>query len=309
MRVTAPSVDRGLVFDVKRFALHDGPGIRTTAFLKGCPLSCPWCQNPEGIGPARGIWYTSARCIGCGACVASCPAGALSNREGRGHSIRIDRAVCSLNGACTTACPTGAIAWDSREYGVKELVDLFEQDRVFYETSGGGVTLSGGEPLFQARFALAVLRESKGRSLHTALETTAFTSRAVLESVLPFVDHFLVDIKLRDRGLHMKTVGVDNEPILDNISFLAETGATMTVRIPLIPGITAVDYNISTTAAFVASLPGDVPLELINFNPLASGKYLALEQEYEFASRTAPLRDGEIAHFAEVARSQGVHVV
>lgn len=300
---------RGLVFDIKRFALHDGPGIRTTAFLKGCPLRCPWCQNPEGIDPKPILWYTNHQCIKCRACVAACPNGALSAHPESDRFIHIDRTKCDCDGSCVAACPTGALHWDSKAYTVDELVDVFDRDRVFYESSGGGITLSGGEPLYLSEYARAVLIESKNRGLHTALETTLFTSPSVLGRVLPFVDHFLTDIKIWDRETHKSVVGVDNEPILRNIRHIAELGKTLTVRIPLIPGITNTEENIAPTAAFVAGLPGDVPLELINFNPLASGKYLALDQDYDFASYTSPLPADEVDHLKTIARERGATVI
>lgn len=304
-----PSELSGLVFDVKRFALHDGPGIRTTAFLKGCPLTCPWCQNPEGIVSHRLLWYDRHLCIKCGACVAACPNGALRAHPGAERFIEIDRNACDKNGSCVRSCPSGALHWDSTRYTVVELVDLLERDRVFYDSSGGGVTLSGGEPLVQAEFAHAVLTEARTRSLHTAIESTLSTSRRTLERIVPVVDHILADIKIWDRELHRSIVGVDNEPILSNISYLANVGTTLTIRIPLIPGITALAENIRPIAAFVRDLPGQVPLELINFNPLAAGKYRALERKYEFASYTSPYPPEEYAAFVEIARKEGAHVV
>ncbi len=298
----------GLIFDVKRFALHDGPGIRTTAFLKGCPLACPWCHNPEGIAKRRLVWYDAHRCIKCRACIASCPRSALTSHPDGAHFIHVDRTACDLTGSCIDVCPTGALRWDSRSYTVGELVDLLERDRLFYETSGGGVTLSGGEPLSQEKFAHAVLAECRERGLHTAIETTLFASHRTLDRFIPVVDHFLVDIKVWDSELHRRTAGVDNKPILDNIRLLAERGSTLTVRIPLIPGITATAENIRPTARFVRDLPGTVPLELINFNPLASGKYLVLAQDYAFSSYNAPYSEEEYRVFVDIARSEGAHI-
>lgn len=299
----------GIVFDIKRFAIHDGPGIRTTAFLKGCPLSCPWCQNPEGIARERQLWYTPSQCIHCASCVTACTVGALTAGPDSSHFIHIDRRKCTLAGDCISACPTGALVWTGETYAPHQLVDTFVRDQVFYDSSGGGITLSGGEPLMQAPFAREVLRLSNEAGLRTALETTLFTSRRVLESVLPYTDHILADIKIWDRDAHRRTVGVDNEPILSNIRFLAERGVPLTIRIPLIPGMTTREENIRPIARFVAGLPGDVPLELINFNPLASGKYRALEQEYEFAAYTAPYSEKEMADFTEFAAQEGVHLV
>lgn len=299
----------GLVFDIKRFALHDGPGIRTTAFLKGCPLSCIWCQNPEGISPKPLLWYHSEKCIRCEACIAACPESALSARPEERQFVHIDRQACTLNGACVNVCPSGALTWDSRRYTVGELVDDLEKDRVFYRNSEGGITLSGGEPLFQLDFAIAVLAEAKRRELHTTIESTLFLNQQALEQVLPLMDHLLTDIKLLDPAEHRRYTGVDNTRILENIRFLAGRKTSMTIRIPLIPEISATDANVAATAAFVASLPGDVPLELVNFNPLPVGKYTVLGLDWPFQQYTSPFPQEDMHHFADVARQEGARLV
>lgn len=300
---------RGRVFDIKRFALHDGPGIRTTAFLKGCPLACVWCQNPEGIPLKRIVVYHPEQCIHCELCVAACPNGAISTRPGEHRFIHIDRSRCECDGSCIAVCPSGALRWDSTEYTAKQLVEEFLRDQVFYRTSTGGVTLSGGEPLAQTDFAEAVLRLSRDAALHTAIETTLHTTNAVLERMIPLVDLFLTDIKLWDPEEHRRYTGVDNRLILENATFLADRGATMLIRIPLIPQTTTSPENIAAIARFVRSLPGHHQLELINFNPLAAGKYQMLEKTYPYAAYTAPLPDEQVASLAEVVRSEGVPVV
>jgi len=299
----------GRVFDIKRFALHDGPGIRTTAFLKGCPLSCPWCHNPEGIRSETVLWYHPQRCIQCRSCVAACPHSVLSAHPDDKRFIHIDRQKCELSGACVSACPTGALEWDSRIYQAEELVNELLADRVFFETSGGGVTLSGGEPLLQADFAREVLRMVHQQGVHTAVESTLYVSEKMLDSFRPVVDHWLVDIKLWDSAEHLKQTGVKNERILANIRHLAVTGAAMTLRIPLIPGVTVREENIAPTARFVASLPGEIPLELINFNPLAKGKYDALGLPYHFREQNAPFDADYVESLKEIARAEGAILV
>jgi len=299
----------GRVFDIKRFALHDGPGIRTTAFLKGCPLSCPWCHNPEGIRSETVLWYHPQRCIQCRSCVTACPHSALSAHPDDSRFIHIDRQTCKLAGACVSACPTNALEWDSRTYDAGELANELLADRVFFDTSGGGVTLSGGEPLLQADFAREVLRLVHQQGVHTAVESTLYVSEKMMDSFRPVVDHWLVDIKLWDSAEHLKQTGVKNERILANIRHLAETGAAMTLRIPLIPGITVREENIAPTARFVASLPGEIPLELVNFNPLAKGKYEALGLAYHFHEQNAPFDTEYVESLKDIARAEGAILV
>lgn len=304
----------GRIFDIKRFALHDGTGIRTTAFLKGCPLRCPWCQNPEGIDPAPGVWYEAQRCIRCGHCAELCPEGAISFDPERDPAVQVDPELCTACGACIDGCPTGALRWDSRELDSDELVRELARDRVFFESSGGGVTLSGGEPLFQAGYALAVLRQAHEDGLHTAVETTLFVARRVLQDVLPHVDLFLTDLKMWDPEMHREIVGVENTLIVDNIRFLAEQRAAhgrpdLVVRLPLIPELTATTANIRAVARFVSQLPGDIPLELLNFNPLAAGKYRTLGRSYAFSGYTAPYTREEFDEFVDIARAGGARII
>lgn len=299
----------GNVFDIKRFALHDGPGIRTTAFLKGCPLACVWCQNPEGIPVQRTVVFRPEECIRCERCVSACPRGAISTSPGARRFIEIDRSRCDCDGSCIAACPSEALRWDSSEYTVEALVEALCRDRVFYEQSGGGVTLSGGEPLHQREFAERVLRRCKEEGLHTALESTLHTSKRVLTDIAPYVDLFLADIKLWDSDEHMRYTGQHNSKIVENIRFLAEEGMNVLIRIPLIPETTTAAGNISSIAAFVRSLPGDIRVELINFNPLAAGKYEMLQKEYPYSEYTSSLPDEEVERFAELVRAEGVSLV
>lgn len=299
----------GPIFDIKRFALHDGPGIRTTAFFKGCPLRCLWCQNPEGLSHRRALWYHQQRCIRCGACLAACPNNVLTAHPDETSFIHVDRDTCDLSGACVDVCPSTALEFDSRDYNPEELLEVFLRDEVFYGTSGGGVTLSGGEPLAQPKFAVKVLELCRGAGLNTAIETTLHVPRSTVESVVGLVDHFLTDVKLMDVESHRRYTGVDNARIHGNLAWLAEQDVDITVRLPLIPGVTATDQNVSAVARFVKGLPGDRPLELINFNPLASGKYLALDMPYAFVSVTAPLDPDVVSSLADTARNEGVKVV
>jgi pyruvate formate lyase activating enzyme len=298
-----------LVFDIKRFALHDGPGIRTTAFIKGCPLACVWCQNPEGINAKPILWYGNSQCIRCGQCIKACPNGALTGSEDAKTFISIDRDLCSSSGDCVKSCPSGALHWDSRSYSPDELTDQLIRDAVFFESSGGGITLSGGEPMYRPEFAVDVLRKCKEKGYHTALETTLFASRPIIEKFVPVVDLFLADLKLVDDNEHVKYTGVGNGPIMENIKYLAELGKPMTVRVPLIPGMTDSEENIGGIAGFVSGLVGDIPIELLNFNPLAESKYRAMGLRYHFAETLTQLPEIKVEHLRLIVRKAGCRVI
>lgn len=291
------------VFDIKRFALHDGPGIRTTAFLKGCPLSCIWCQNPEGITARPVLWYAASRCIGCGKCVEICPSGALS------PAIDIDRYACTRCGACVTACPSGALHWDSREYTARELAEQLLKDAVFYESSGGGITLSGGEPMACPDFSLEVLDICGSRGFHTAIETSLFASRKTVNRFIPLTDLFLADLKIIDDEAHRKHTGVSNRLILENLRHVAKAGKALIVRVPLIPGITDTRENIEGISRFVSALEEDVPVELLSFNPLAESKYRTLGLPYPFADVLSQQTAGEVEELKTILKENQCRVL
>jgi pyruvate formate lyase activating enzyme len=255
------------------------------------------------------LWYHAPRCIECGECIKACPNNALSANTDGSRFIRVDRNICNLSGACVAVCPSKALEFDSTEYTADELVQVFLRDRVFYQSSGGGITLSGGEPFVQPVFAEEILQLCRAEGLHTAIETTLHVDQSILGRFLPLVDLFLTDVKLWDSDEHRKYTGVGNEKILENVRWLAGQGVTMTIRIPLIPEITATETNVGNIARFVSGLPGDVALELINFNPLASGKYRALDLPYDFANLTAPLDQEIVDTLSRAAREEGVTVV
>lgn len=298
----------GLVFDIRRFSVHDGDGIRTTLFLKGCPLRCKWCQNPEGLSSKRHLLYFKNKCISCGACVSICPTKAISLKEGGG--IAIDRTACNLNFACADICPAVALAPDSREITALQAVEEAMSDAPFFR-HGGGVTVSGGEPFSQPEFLLELLRRLKKKGVHTAVETSLFTPPETFEKTLPFIDLLFADCKILDDEGHTASTGVSNQIILQNLRTALKTpGQRVIVRTPLIPGFTATEENITQIASFLASVNPDTEYELLNYNPLAKGKYDLVEQEYCFEENPPLYTEAEMERFRSYARAAGLsHII
>jgi pyruvate formate lyase activating enzyme len=264
----------GLIFKIKRFSVHDGPGIRTTVFLKGCPLNCVWCHSPEGISPDITIWHDKNSCIACGQCVDICPSKALRlSKTGAENIIEINRELCNLSGNCAHICPAGAIRFTGSVISVSELLSEIEKDTIFYENSGGGVTLSGGEALHQPEFTTAILKACKEKNIHTAIETCLYADKEVINAISCYTDLFIIDLKLFDPTDNRHFTGQSNEVILENFLYLASTGKEMVVRIPLVPGITDTRENLDSIEKFVSSSGRDIPVEYIDYNPLARNNY------------------------------------
>ncbi len=266
----------GLVFDVKRYAIHDGPGIRTTAFMKGCPLSCLWCHNPESQSPTRELSFRVDRCTGCGACVSACPEAAIRMNDGQAIT---ERECCTACGACVSVCPSDARSIIGDCWTVSALVDELSKDVLFFEQSGGGVTCSGGEPLFQSDFCSAVLRGCQERGIHTAVDTCGHAETRALLDVADVTDLFLYDIKMIDDRRHLEATGVSNGLLLENLQRLDRSGARIWVRVPLVPGINDDEENLVDVAEFVRTLSSVEALQVLPYHRGGEEKQRGLGRE------------------------------
>lgn len=289
---------KGFIFDIKKFSIHDGPGIRTTVFMKGCPLRCPWCHNPESQRTGPDIMLHGERCIGCLACLEVCAYGAISLNGG---GVVTDRLLCVQCGTCTETCFADARNVVGREVSVAELMAEIEQDNSFFDESGGGVTFSGGDPLLQHDFLLAVLKACREKEIHTAVDTSgAFSWQSVAE-IMPYVDLFLYDLKVMDPRRHKDLTGVANRRILDNLRKLSALGQKIMIRVAVIPGVNDDEENMRLIAEFVSSLPQVEGLSLLPYHGSAAHKYTGLGRSYEMADAVPPTaeRMGDLARLFE----------
>jgi glycyl-radical enzyme activating protein len=260
----------GIVFNIQRFSIHDGPGIRTTVFLKGCPLSCIWCHNPESISPHLEISFNESLCKHCGSCAAVCPKGAhIIGTE----SHLYNREECERCGRCTEACLAEAITMVGERMSAEEVVAEVERDIPFYNTSGGGMTLSGGEPLLQIDFSRALLSLAKERGIHTCLDTSGYVLSDQLDTIRKHVDLFLFDFKGADPARHRQHTGVDPGIILKNLDILVKKGDRIILRCPIIPGYTDNDDHFLEIAALEKSYPELVEINILGYHELGKGKY------------------------------------
>lgn len=255
----------GLVFDIKHYAIHDGPGIRITVFLKGCPLNCPWCHNPESKKHEPEFMWTSDRCIGCGTCIESCPNGAIS-LKGR---VNIDESLCDLCGICVSKCYSNALELIGRQMTVDEVISEIEKDRIFFEESKGGVTFSGGEPLSQPEFLHDLLVACKERGYHTAVDTCGYAKSEDVKRIKNYVDIFLYDLKHMDRNTHKERIGVPNDFILENLRILKDKNVI--IRVPLIPGFNDAEENLRQMCEFLSD-EGFKELSILPFHKAGTEK-------------------------------------
>ena len=293
----------GTIFDIKKYAIHDGPGIRTTVFFQGCLLHCWWCHNPESQSRTPVLLYRANRCVLCGTCVETCPQSGISING----VATTDRAKCDVCGECAEVCFYGAREVSGKEMTISEVLAEIERDVPFYDQSGGGVTFSGGEPLLQHRFLAALLVECKKRAIHTVVDTSGFAAWEVIERIRGEVDLFLYDLKMMDAVRHKQYTGVSNERILENLWRLAESGSQIFVRIPLIPGINDDTENLAQCATFIAELPNITGIELMGYHDIAAAKYEALGQDYPLPD-TVPPTEAEMHVAARFFEEKGLRV-
>ena len=286
----------GLIFDIKRFSIHDGPGIRTTVFLKGCPLTCWWCHNPESQAAHRELILRPDRCIACGACAEVCDQGAIVLEQ---DTLITRRARCTACGACVDVCYAEARELVGQHMTVPDVMAEIERDIDFYDESGGGVTFSGGEPLFQPAFLHELLQGCKAIEIHTTIDTCGFATWNTLDRVRQHVDLFLYDVKLLDDTRHREYTGVSNQQILRNLSRLSQEGHPIVLRVPVIPGINDDEANLREIGAFAAELPPLRRLDLLPYHRIGRDKYHRLGKHTPMPEVDPPTEE----RMAEIART------
>jgi pyruvate formate lyase activating enzyme len=298
---------QGLIFDIRKYSIHDGPGVRTTVFFKGCPLECRWCCNPESQAGRPELVWVAERCLGCDLCLNVCGKAALSTTAAGGKTI--DRERCDCCGACAQRCPGEALNLIGRWVTVDEVLAEVAKDALYFEASGGGLTLSGGEPLAQPEFAAELLRrykrEEKGG--HTAVETCGFVAWSVIERLAPDVDLFLYDLKHLDPDEHRRLTGRGNQVVLDNARRLAASGHALVMRLPLIAGVNDRREQLEAAADFIRSLPGVSRLDLLPYHRLGEPKYRRLEKAYALEGEPS-LSSEQAARAADILSAKGLEV-
>lgn len=296
---------QGTVFNIQKFSIHDGPGIRTTVFLKGCPLRCLWCHNPEGLSRETEIEFEPTKCIMCQACAVVCPNSCHSFTETDGHIF--NRTHCSKCGQCVNTCVAKSLNFVGQLKTVDEVMKKVLDDRVFYETSHGGMTLSGGEPFFQADFSLALLKAAKEEKLDTSIETCGFTSKSTILESVPYVDRYLFDYKATGSELHKELTGVPQEPILENLYALNTAGASIILRCPIVPGANDTNKHFEAIASLAENLSGIYEIDLEPYHTLGTGKAMKIGKTQSFIS-TMPTKErmAEILNYISERTSKKV---
>jgi pyruvate formate lyase activating enzyme len=306
---TVPTMEdsiSGIVFNIQRHSTEDGPGIRTTIFIKGCLMQCPWCHNPEGMKSRQELMWYEVRCIGAKDCIKACPKSALALTP---DGMQINRETCDACGICVKACPAGALEVIGQRRTVKEVVDIALRDKVFYEKSGGGVTLSGGEPSMQPEFSIAVMQALLREKIHIALDTCGGVSWNKLQPLVALSDLILYDIKTMNPENHLKYTGIPLTTVLNNAREIAKLGKPIWVRTPIIPGYTDQEDNIREIAHFIKhNLPTVERYDLLAFNNFCAAKYGRLDRDWPLAEADL-ITEATMERLAETARSEGLEFV
>ncbi|MBN1131230.1 MAG: glycyl-radical enzyme activating protein [Chitinispirillaceae bacterium] len=301
--------DSGIIFDIKRFSINDGPGIRTTVFFKGCPLRCVWCHNPEGLSMEPQVYWDERRCLGSAfsahECTVKCTKNAL-HRTASGWEL--DPKKCDFCKECERLCPTEALQIIGKKTGADDLMTAILKDRPFFDASGGGVTFSGGEPLMQHAFLGAMLRRCQTNGVRSAVDTCGFAAKEVVASIMEATDLFLYDIKIIDDRLHKKYTGVSNRRILDNLKMITAAGKEVIARIPLIPGITVTEQNIFAILDFLNGISGITNVSLLNFHKGGEQKYRRYRKEYGMEN-SEPLDDASVDEIKKLFEKSGYSVM
>ncbi|NVM36636.1 MAG: glycyl-radical enzyme activating protein [Candidatus Lokiarchaeota archaeon] len=297
-----------LIFQIQKFSTEDGPGIRTTVFFKKCPLKCIWCHNPESILKTPQLEWFKHKCIGCKTCIASCQQNALSFDN---NSLLIDREKCNLCRVCVEECPSTALNMLGEWWKLEDLFNEIEKDKIYYTTSQGGITVSGGEPTQQPEFITDFLRKCKENGINTAIDTCGYSSKRIYEQILPYVDLVLLDIKHIDSDKHKEYIGVPNKAILENANWiyknLKKNGKKMWIRTPIIPNYTAIDENIRGIGEFIVNKLENFPerWDLLSFNNLCISKYERLDMEWSLKDEQL-MKKEDMEHFFKIAEATGV---
>lgn len=293
----------GVIYNIQRYSIHDGPGIRTTVFLKGCPLNCWWCHNPESQNINEDIMFIKNRCTLCGQCIRICPGNALELFDGE---IMLDPSKCTACKKCADACPSRARETAGKRVDTEYVMKEIKKDLIFYDEAGGGVTFSGGEPLMQPKFLRELLMKCRDEGIHTAIDTSGFSQWEVIEGLLDFTDLFLYDIKLMDNEKHKKYTGVSNALILDNLKRLSSLGKEIYARLPVIPGINDDEGNIRAAGEFL-SRHGIIRVNILPYHSIGRDKYIRLGRSYSLGDLAEP-GEGEILKIKNILESYGLKV-
>jgi len=294
----------GRILDIKRLSVHDGPGIRTTIFLKGCSLCCRWCHNPESVSPKPEIGFLKKKCIGCGKCAKVCPVGVHVFHDGT-HVLNHE--LCTACGKCVKACLVDALEFYGREMSVEEAFAAVLEDKTFYAQSGGGCTISGGEPLLQAEFCAEVFKRLRNEGIHCAIDTSGAVKWESFKTILPYTDMFLYDVKHTNDKLHREHTGGSNRGILDNLKRLSECGIPIEIRIPTIPGFNADEESLAATGELLSGLSNIVRVRLLPYH-LARSKYETIGHP-DTMPDVPPPDAAAMANAAEILRQSGIDTV